>query len=159
MNDQSDPWSFLLAGSAGSLLFCLRFSTPLHHFWVLLPVWLYETYIKKGYEAYKPSDSWNNDRTAKTTTSAAEDETPAYQPSTAPSGSGYIIADPSTTTKIRDTDTNEFTPQSHDILTNSQTNDFDIDDTDTTTQKCGFVGAVHQCVCNLTFKTREKAMA
>ncbi|HCX21311.1 MAG TPA: hypothetical protein DHN29_05310 [Cytophagales bacterium] len=56
------------------------------------------TYIKKGYEDYKPSDSWNNDRTAKTSTSAAEDETPAYLPSTAPSGSGYIIADPSTTT-------------------------------------------------------------
>jgi len=57
------------------------------------------TYIKKGYEDYKPSDSWNNDRTAKTTTSAAEDETPAYKPSTAPSGSGYVIADSSTTTE------------------------------------------------------------
>ena len=58
------------------------------------------TYIKKGYEDYKPSDSWNDDRTAKTpATSAAEDETPAYQPSTAPSGSGYVIADPSTTTE------------------------------------------------------------
>jgi len=57
------------------------------------------TYIKKGYEDYKPSDSWNDDRTAKTTTSAAEDETPAYKPSTAPSGSGYVIADSSTTTE------------------------------------------------------------
>jgi len=36
---------------------------------------------------------------AKTTTSAAEDETPAYKPSTAPSGSGYVIADSSTTTE------------------------------------------------------------
>lgn len=58
------------------------------------------TYIKKGYEDYKPSDSWNNDRTAKTpATSAAEDETPAYSPSTAPSGSGYIIADSSTSSE------------------------------------------------------------
>ena len=57
------------------------------------------TYIKKGHEDYKPSDSWNDDRTAKTTTSAAEDETPAYKPSTAPSGSGYIIADSSTTSE------------------------------------------------------------
>jgi len=58
-----------------------------------------ETYMKKGYEDYKPSDSWNDDRTAKTTTSAAEDETPAYKPSTAPSGSGYVIADSSTTSE------------------------------------------------------------
>ena len=57
------------------------------------------TYIKKGHEDYKPSDSWNDDRTAKTTTSAAEDETPAYKPSTAPSGSGYVIADSSTTSE------------------------------------------------------------
>lgn len=53
------------------------------------------TYIKKGYEDYKPSDSWDDDGTAKTQTSDAEGEevSPAYTPPAQPTGSGYIISD------------------------------------------------------------------
>lgn len=65
------------------------------------------TYIKKGYEDYKPSDSWNDDGTAKTQTSDnggqqgqqlhqnAEDEEVSqdYTPPAQPTGSGYIISD------------------------------------------------------------------
>ena len=49
------------------------------------------TYILSDKEDYVP--------VAETDTSEAEDETPAYKPSTAPSGSGYIIADSSTTSE------------------------------------------------------------
>ena len=54
-----------------------------------------KTYIKKGYKDYKPSDKWNDDRTAKTPeTSAAEEVvSPMYQPTQTPSGSGYQITD------------------------------------------------------------------
>jgi hypothetical protein len=53
------------------------------------------TYIKKGYEDYKPSDTWDDEGNAKTTTSAAEGEevSPAYTPPAQPTGSGYIISD------------------------------------------------------------------
>ena len=54
-----------------------------------------ETYMKKGYEDYKPSDSWDDEGVAKTATSAAEDEEvgPVYAPAPQPTGSGYVISD------------------------------------------------------------------
>lgn len=50
------------------------------------------TYILSDKEDYVPDPD-------STTVAEAEDETPAYKPSTAPSGSGYIIADSSTTSE------------------------------------------------------------
>ena len=63
------------------------------------------TYLKKGMEDFKYSDSFEDDGTAKTQTSSAESDNsmhmtdtgnPFYHPASNPSGSGFVISDKST---------------------------------------------------------------